>query len=109
MKFPRAILFASATLIAHFVNAQQCREIRGRAEEFSATARLAIWQVGINHTFFVIDQKSTDLIEGYLHYPESNNQALFAFFTICPTTPYKKGSAQVTLITRIRNPQIRRR
>jgi len=95
--------------MAHPVNAQQCREIRGRAEEFSATARLVIWQVGTNHTFFVIDQKSTDLIEGYLHYPASNNQALFAFFTICPTTPYKKGFAQGTLITRIRDPQIGKR
>ena len=107
MKF--LVLLLATMLMSNLSSGQECREIRGRAETFSATARLVIWQVGTNHTFFVTDQKSTELIEQYLHYPESDKQALFAFFTICPTTAYEKGSSQITQVLRIRDPRIRRR
>jgi hypothetical protein len=88
---------------------QSCRDIRGRAETFSATARTEIWQVGTNHTFFVTDQKSTELIEQYLRYPESDSQALFADFTICPTEEFKRGFSQRTVVKEIRKPRIVRR
>lgn len=109
MKVIEALVLSIVMSMAHPTNAQECREIRGRAEAFSATGRLVIWQVGTDHTYFVTDQKSSDLIYQYLHYPESDEQALFAFFTICPTTAYKKGFSQITLVMRIRDPKIRKR
>lgn len=83
-----------------------CREIHGRAILYSGDSFLEIWHVGTHHTFFVIDEKSADLIFGYLHYPESDNQALFADFTLCPTKKYKQGSSQPTIVKRIRNARV---
>ena len=86
--------------------AESCREIHGRAISYSGDAFLEIWHVGTHHTFFVVDQKSTESIEGYLHYPESDNQALFADFTVCPTEKYKKGFSQPVIVKKIRNPRL---
>jgi hypothetical protein len=86
--------------------AESCREIRGRAIAYSGDGFLEIWHVGTRHTFFVVDQKSTELIEGYLHYPESDNQALFGDFTVCPSEEFKKGFSQPVIVTKIRNPRI---
>jgi hypothetical protein len=86
--------------------AEPCQEIHGRAISYSGDAFLEIWHVGTHHTFFVVDQKSTELIESYLHYPESDDQALFADFTVCPTENYKKGFSQPVIVKQIRNPRL---
>jgi hypothetical protein len=85
---------------------ESCREIRGRAISYSGDAFLEIWHVGTHHTFFVVDQKSTELIESYLHYPESDKQALFADFTVCPTEEFKKGFSQPVIVKKIRKPKL---
>ncbi len=86
--------------------AESCLEIRGRAISYSGDGFLEIWHVGTHHTFFVVDKKSTELIEGYLHYPESDDQALFGDFTVCPTEAYKKGASQPVIVKQIRNSRI---
>jgi len=86
--------------------AKSSQEIHGRAISYSGDAFLEIWHVGTHHTFFVVDQKSTELIEGSLHYPESDNQAQFADFTVCPTEDYKKGFSQPIIVKKIRNPRL---
>jgi hypothetical protein len=83
-----------------------CREIHGRAVLYSGDSFLEIWHVGTHHTFFVVDEKSSNLIFGYLHYPESDHQALFADFTLCPTKKYRQGSSQPAIVKRIRNPRV---
>jgi hypothetical protein len=87
-------------------SAESCQEIRGRAISYSGDGFLEIWHVGTHHTFFVVDQKSAELIEGFLHYPESDNQVLFADFTVCPTEEYKKGFSQPVIVKKIRNQRI---
>ena len=51
-------------------------------------------------------KKSLELIFRYLHYPKSDNQALFADFTICPTERYKQGASQPAIVKRIRNAHV---
>jgi len=86
--------------------AEPCRQIHGRAISYSGDAFLEIWHVGTHHTFFVVDEKSNELIEGYLHNPESDNQALFADFTVCPAERYKKGYSQPVIVKKIENPRL---
>jgi hypothetical protein len=86
--------------------AEACREIHGRAILYSGDSFLEIWHVGTHHTFFVVDEESSNLILRYLHYPESDNQALFADFTICPTERYKQGASQPALVKQIRNAHV---
>ena len=86
--------------------AEACREIHGRAILYSGDAFLEIWHVGTHHTFFVVDEESSELIFRYLHYPKSDNQALFADFTICPTERYKQGASQPAAVKRIRNAHV---
>jgi hypothetical protein len=88
---------------------EPCREIHGRAILNSGDSFLAIWHIGTHHTFFVVDEKSSDLILDYLHYPESDHQALFADFTLCPTAKFKQGASQQTIVKRIRHAHIETR
>jgi hypothetical protein len=109
MRF-RTILTLVAYLFAfRAAEGESCKVIRGRAETFSATGNLRIWEVGTDHTYFATDQKSTKLIEQYLHYPESDGQALFADFEICPTEALKKGFAQKAIVKQIRRGRIAKR
>ena len=102
------VLLALAVLLIpqELSGAEPCQEIHGRAISYSGDAFLEIWHVGTHHTVFVVDQKSTELIEGYLRYPKSDNQALFADFTVCPTENYKKGFSQPVIVKNIRNPKL---
>ena len=104
------ILFVLAIVVfmapVRLSGVQPCREIHGRAISYSGDGFLEIWHVGTHHTFFVVDGKSSDLILSYLHYPESDHQALFADFTVCPTEEYKKGASQPVIVKRIRNPRL---
>jgi hypothetical protein len=86
--------------------AEPCQEIHGRAILYSGDSFLEIWHVGTHHTFFVVDGKSSDLILEYLHYPESDTEALFADFTVCPTEQFKQGSSQPVIVKRIRNAKV---
>jgi len=87
--------------------AQVCREIHGRAISYSGDGFLEIWHIGTHHTFFVVDEKSTDLIMDFIPYRGSDHQdALFADFTICPTDEYRKGASQATIIKRIRKAHV---
>ena len=87
--------------------ADPCQTIHGRAVEYSGDGYLEIWHVGTHHTFFVVDEKSTDLILETMHYKvDGPLQALFADFTICPTAPFKQGHAQAAIVKRIENSRI---
>ena len=89
------------------LSAAPCREIHGRAISYSGDSFLEIWHVGTHHTFFVVDESSSDLIFRYMHYRgDDHQQALFASFTLCPTAHYKRGASQATLVKRIRNPRV---
>ena len=48
--------------LAQNSQAEPCREIHGRAILYSGDSFLEIWHIGTHHTFFVVDDKSTDLI-----------------------------------------------
>jgi len=98
------ILFATP---ASSQSAEPCREIRGRAILYSGDSFLEIWHIGTHHTFYVVDDSSTDLIMRYVRPSVGDSrQALFADFTLCPTAPYKRGASQATLVSRIRNPRV---
>jgi hypothetical protein len=87
--------------------AEPCQEIHGRAILYSGDGFLEIWHIGTHHTFFVVDEKSTDLIMKYIPYESIDRQkALFADFTICPTEKFIQGASQPTLVTRIRHPRV---
>jgi hypothetical protein len=87
--------------------AEPCQTIRGRAVEYSGDGYLEIWHVGTHHTFFVVDEKSTDLVLGAMHYKvDGPLQALFADFTVCTKAPFTQGHAQEAVVTRIENAQI---
>ena len=87
--------------------AEPCQTIRGRAVEYSGDGYLEICHVGTHHTFFVVDEKSTDLILATMHYKvDGPLQALYADFTICPTAPFRQGHAQAAVVKRIENSQI---
>ena len=82
------------------------RDIYGRAILYSADSFLETWHVGTHHTFYVVDERSTELILRYTRASVSDHQeALFADFTLCPTQKYKQGASQATLVKRIRNPR----
>ena len=75
-------------------SAEPCREIHGRALYFSGDNFLQIWHIGTHHTFFVVDDKSTDMIMKYIPYPDDGKwKALFADFTICPTEKFIQGAS----------------
>ncbi len=97
-------------LVAPFaVAAEPCREIHGRAIEYSGDGLLAIWHIGTHHTFFVVDVKSTELVEKFIPYeydPKDRQKELFADFTICPTEKFKQGASQPTLVTSIRHAHV---
>ena len=93
--------------LAQNSQAEPCREIHGRAILYSGDSFLEIWHIGTHHTFFVVDDKSTDLILNYIPYEgDEHLKALFAYFTICPTAPYLKGGSQATIVKDIRHPHI---
>jgi hypothetical protein len=104
------LIFVVLTLFGTLAStslSQTCREIHGRAILYSGDGFLEIWHIGTHHTFFVVNEKSTDLILSYLPYLGDDRQnALFADFTICPTERYKKGASQSTIVKRIRNAHV---
>jgi hypothetical protein len=97
------LLFASCRQLLAI---EPCRAIHGRAISYSGDGFLEIWQVGTHHTFFVVEEKSSDLIFHYLRYPDSDHQALFADFTVCPTERFKQGFSQPTIVKMIRNARV---
>ncbi len=106
MRLIAVLAIASLLMPKHCSSAEPCREVHGRAISYSGDGFLEIWHVGTHHTFFVVDEKSTDLILSHLHYPESDHKALFADFTVCPTEPYKEGFSQPVIVKQIRNPRL---
>ena len=91
-------------------SAEPCRVIHGRAIEYTGDGFLAIWHIGTHHTFYVVDEKSTDLILERMHFSiDDSDKALFADFTVCPTAPFKRGASQQTRVTQLRNAHIVRR
>jgi len=100
-----AIFVFSAPTYLHA--AEPCRSIHGRAISYSGDGFLDIWHIGTHHTFFVVDEKSSNLLLHYLHYLGNDRQeALFADFTICPTEKFKEGASQPTIVKSIRNPHV---
>jgi hypothetical protein len=87
--------------------AQHCRVIHGRAVLYSGDSFLEIWHIGTHHTFFVVDEKSADLILDYIPYAGDDlGKALFADFLICPSAPYRRGASQKTIVKEIRHPWV---
>ncbi len=82
-----------------------CIAIRGRAIEYRGDGFFAIWHIGTHHIFMPADAHSADLICQYFDCESGDRQpALFADFTVCPTRPYERGSAQPVIVKRIENP-----
>jgi hypothetical protein len=101
-----AALFWMTSLMACLA-AEPCQTIRGRAVLYSGDSYLEIWHVGTHHTFFVVDDKSTDLILETMHYNVNGPlQGLFADFTICPTSPFRQGHAQAAIVKHIENARV---
>lgn len=100
-------------------SAEPCREIHGRAIQYTADGILRIWNIGTRETFDVVDKKSSDLVLGRMSFPLGsskvpvdwwNSKALVADFTVCPTGPYKQphlpGYSQTARVTSIRNAHV---
>lgn len=84
-----------------------CFVIRGRAIDHRGDGFFAIWHVGTHHIFFPADNQSADLICRYFDCDSPDRQpALFADFTICPTSPYQPGAAQPAVVKRIEHPVV---
>jgi hypothetical protein len=97
------LLVVSAQLLV----AEPCRVIHGRAILYSGDGFLEIWHIGTHHTFFVVDDKSSDLILNYIPYEDDGHlKALFADFTVCPTAKYRKGASQETIVRKVQNPHV---
>lgn len=80
----------------------KCFEIRGRAVLYRGDGFFAIWHVGTHHIFYPVGDKSWDLLCSYMDCKSPHKQpALFANMTVCPTEPYKKGSAQPAIVTKV--------
>jgi hypothetical protein len=107
MRLPTLLGLIPLLLSCSLSSAEPCRVIHGRAILYSGDGLLEIWRIGTHHTFFVVDEKSTDLILKYIPYEGGDRQkALFADFTICPTARFKQGASQATIVTRIRHAHI---
>jgi hypothetical protein len=87
--------------------AQKCLQIHGRAVWYRADGFFAIWHVGTHHIFFPVGTPSVELICRYFDCDTVERQpALFADFTVCPTKPYRKGSAQPVIVTKVERPRV---
>lgn len=85
----------------------KCFEIHGRAILYRGDGFFAIWHVGTHHVFFPADKASYDLLCSYMDCDSPRKQpALFADFLICPTKPYKKGSAQPVQVKKVTHPVV---
>ena len=86
---------------------EPCSVIYGRATSYPGNGLLEIWHVGTHHTFYVIDQKSSQMILRYLPYLGGDRyQSLFADFTICPTENYREGASQPIIVKRIEHSRV---
>lgn len=95
------------TAVVSVCHGESCEKIRARAVYYSGDSYLEIWRIGADHTFFVVDEKSADLILETMHYNVDRPlQALYGDFTVCPTQPYKEGHAQAAIVKRIENPRV---
>jgi hypothetical protein len=95
------------TAVVSVCYGQSCEKIRARAVFYSGDSYLEIWRIGTHHTFFVVDEKSTDLILETMHYNvDGPLQGLYGDFTICPTKPPKEGHAQAAIVKRVENPRV---
>jgi len=93
--------------LVRYSQAEPCREFHGRAILYSGDSFLEIWHIGTHHTFFVVDNKSTELILKYI--PDEGDEylkELFAEFTICPTARYRKGASQPMIVKGIQHPRV---
>jgi len=92
------------TAVVSVCHGQSCEKMRARAVFYSGDSYLEIWRIGTHHTFFVVDEKSTDLILETMHYnADGPLQGLYGDFTICPTKPFKEGHAQAAIVKQIEN------
>ena len=99
-----ALLF---TTVAPVCLGQSCEKVRARAVYYSGDSYLEIWRVGTHHTFFVVDEKSTNLILETMHFSvDGPLQGLYGDFTICSTQPHKRGHAQAATVKRIENARV---
>lgn len=81
---------------------QKCFQIRGRAILYPGDGFFAIWHVGTHHVFYPANEASVDLLCDYMSCTSLyKSPALFADMTVCPTKPYKKGSAQPAVVKKI--------
>lgn len=88
-------------------NTRECFDIHGRAILYRGDGFFAIWHVGTHHVFFPSDKASYDLLCSYMDCDSPRKQpALFADFTVCPTKPFKKGSAQPVLVKKVAHPVV---
>lgn len=88
-------------------HSQKCFQIHGRAILYRGDGFFAIWHIGTHHIFYPADKKSWDLLCSYMNCTNPRKQpALFADFTVCPTLPYKKGSAQPAIVTKVTHPYV---
>jgi hypothetical protein len=95
-----ALLLMPISLIA----GEPCQEIHGRARLYTGDGQLMIWHIGTHHEFWILDDKSWDLIFKYI--PNGGGKDLYADFTVCPTRPFRNGAAQPSTVKSIRHPKL---
>lgn len=95
-----ALLMLPNSLIA----GEPCQEIHGRARLYTGDGQLFIWHLGTHHEFWILDDKSWDLIFKYI--PDGGGKDLYANFTVCPTRPFRNDAAQPATVKSIRHPRL---
>jgi hypothetical protein len=93
--------------------ADTCMVIHGRAHYYAGDANLRIWHIGTHHEYepdtTTFTRVMAWLTEGTTKgdlkrfaSPESNLM-LYGDFTVCPTEPFRQGSAQHAKIISLKN------
>jgi hypothetical protein len=102
--------FVILMILSGHCQAQSCLTIHGRARFYSGDGQLRIWHVGTHHEFAIYDEKSSNMLLGFLCPKEgdcpTNSPSLFADFTVCPTEKFRQGAAQPATVRSIRHPVV---
>jgi hypothetical protein len=106
------LIVASSSAFA----AEPCQSFHGRALYYSADGQFRIWHIGTHHTFEPPDMQGPNpdyepswnrlmkILLGGNQNPDDH--AVFADFVVCPTEPFRKGTAQKAIIQSIRRPHV---
>jgi hypothetical protein len=101
------LLLAASTATAFATSPESCRVIHGRTRWQSADGQMFVWHIGTHHYFWILDDKSQDLIFKYIS--SRGDDQLYADFTVCPTVKYREGAAQFAILRKIAHPHVVKR